>query len=120
MPDARPVAFVNGVMLAMLAAVMLLPALADMASGGPDEKVFAGCAGFTAFVGVGQEGLAQVEAHARRARREQEQPAHTRARCLRGFGGGLQEHQVDRRSAVDERGEAPDDEGAYPPLDVGR
>ncbi len=53
MPDARPVAFVIGVMLAMLAGVMLLPALADLASGGPDEKVFAGCAGFTAFVGIG-------------------------------------------------------------------
>lgn len=53
MPDARPVAFVNGVMLAMLAAVMLLPALADMASGGPDARVFKACAGFTAFVGVG-------------------------------------------------------------------
>ena len=26
---------------------------ADLASGGPDEKVFAGCAGFTAFVGIG-------------------------------------------------------------------
>ena len=52
MPDLRPIFFVIGVLLALLAIAMLLPAAVDAASGSPDWQVFVTSAGATMFVGV--------------------------------------------------------------------
>ncbi len=52
MIDVRPVFFVIGILLAVLAAVMILPAAADAAVGNRDWTVFAVSAGITLFFGV--------------------------------------------------------------------
>jgi Zn-dependent protease len=53
LPDLRPVFFVIGVMLAVLAGAMLLPVVADLAHGNRNWKVFGVSAGITAFFGGG-------------------------------------------------------------------
>ena len=52
MPDFRPIFFVIGVLLTMLAIAMLLPAAVDASAGNPDWRVFISSAGATLFVGV--------------------------------------------------------------------
>lgn len=52
MLDFRPIALVNGILLATLATAMMLPALVDLAMGNPDWIVFATAAGATLFVGL--------------------------------------------------------------------
>ena len=52
MPDFRPILFVIGVLLTMLAIAMLLPAAVDASAGNPDWQVFVSSAGATLFVGV--------------------------------------------------------------------
>ena len=52
MLDFRPIALVNGILLATLATAMMLPALVDLALGNPDWIVFATAAGATLFVGL--------------------------------------------------------------------
>jgi trk system potassium uptake protein TrkH len=49
--DFRPVFFIIGVLLSILAAAMLLPALLDIATGHPDWPVFLASAAVTMFVG---------------------------------------------------------------------
>lgn len=51
MYDYRPVFFVLGVLLSVLAVAMTVPALVDAAYGDPDWAVFAGAAGVTGFFG---------------------------------------------------------------------
>lgn len=51
MVDLRPVFFIIGVLLSILAAAMLLPALVDIATGHPDWPVFLASAAVTMFVG---------------------------------------------------------------------
>ena len=51
MLDFRPIAFVLGILLCILAAAMLLPALFDLASDNPDWQVFVASAAATLFVG---------------------------------------------------------------------
>jgi len=53
MLDIRPVLFVIGIMLAVLAGAMALPALADIAHGDSEWRIFIASAGVTAFVGIG-------------------------------------------------------------------
>ena len=53
MVDLRPVLFVLGILLALLAAAMLAPAAVDAAMGGGDWSVFILSAGLTFFIGVG-------------------------------------------------------------------
>jgi trk system potassium uptake protein TrkH len=50
--DLRPVLFVVGVLLSILAAAMLIPALVDLAAGHADWTVFVGASAITLFVGV--------------------------------------------------------------------
>jgi trk system potassium uptake protein TrkH len=50
--DFRPVALVNGILLATLGAAMLLPALVDHSLGNPDWPVFASASGVSVFVGL--------------------------------------------------------------------
>lgn len=50
--DLRPVLFVIGVLLTILAAAMLVPALFDLAIGNPDWSVFVAASAITLFVGV--------------------------------------------------------------------
>lgn len=50
--DVRPVLFVVGVMLTILAATMTLPALADIVVGNPDWRIFVAAASTTAFFGI--------------------------------------------------------------------
>ncbi|RED46166.1 TrkH family potassium uptake protein [Aestuariispira insulae] len=52
MQDFRPIFFVLGILLSMLAVSMLLPAAVDAAVNNDDWQVFALSAGFTLFVGV--------------------------------------------------------------------
>ncbi len=52
MVDFRPVFFIIGVLLTILAAAMLLPALVDISTGQPDWPVFLASAAVTMFVGV--------------------------------------------------------------------
>ncbi len=52
MLDFRPIAFVLGILLCILAAAMLLPALFDLAEENPDWQVFAASAAATLFVGI--------------------------------------------------------------------
>lgn len=52
MMDFRPVLMILGVLLAMLAFGMCIPALVDAMLGNPDWQVFAVSAGLTLFVGV--------------------------------------------------------------------
>lgn len=52
MLDFRPIALVNGILLATLATAMLLPAIVDLALGNPDWIVFATAAGASLFVGL--------------------------------------------------------------------
>ena len=53
MIDFKPVVFVNGILLIILAAAMGLPAMADAVSGDSDWRVFAVSALVTAFIGAG-------------------------------------------------------------------
>ncbi len=52
MIDFRPVAFVIGILLSILAFAMVLPAIFDAAVANPDWQVFAVAAAITLFVGV--------------------------------------------------------------------
>jgi trk system potassium uptake protein TrkH len=52
MIDFRPVLFVLGILLSILAVAMLLPAAVDGIFGNPDWQVFLASAGVTLFVGV--------------------------------------------------------------------
>ena len=52
MIDFRPALFITGVLLTTLAAAMLVPALADAASGDPGWRVFLASSAVTAFVGI--------------------------------------------------------------------
>ena len=52
MIDFRPVFYATGILLVILAAAMVVPAIADAASGDPDWLVFASSAAVTLFVGV--------------------------------------------------------------------
>jgi trk system potassium uptake protein TrkH len=52
MPKAKPVLYVTGLLLCGLAALMLLPAAADVVVGNPDWQTFVLSAAFTGFVGV--------------------------------------------------------------------
>ncbi|HEU0071404.1 MAG TPA: TrkH family potassium uptake protein [Alphaproteobacteria bacterium] len=51
MHDYRPVFFVLGILLSILAVAMLVPALVDAGHSDPDWAVFAGAAGVTGFFG---------------------------------------------------------------------
>ncbi len=51
MIDLRPIAFVIGILLSVLAVAMLIPALVDAIIGHPDWQVFTAAAGVTLFVG---------------------------------------------------------------------
>ena len=51
MIDLRPIAFVIGILLSVLAVAMLIPALVDAVIGHPDWQVFTAAAGVTLFVG---------------------------------------------------------------------
>ncbi len=51
MIDFRPIAFVLGILLAILALAMLIPASVDAAIGHPDWQVFTAAAGVTLFIG---------------------------------------------------------------------
>ncbi|MFQ5785030.1 MAG: TrkH family potassium uptake protein [Alphaproteobacteria bacterium] len=52
MIDLRPVLFVVGILLTVLATFMFVPALVDAAAGNPDWRVFLVSAFFTLFIGV--------------------------------------------------------------------
>ncbi len=52
MLDIRPVLFVIGLLLSVLAVAMLLPAMVDLTSGNQDWQVFGASAAVTLFVGV--------------------------------------------------------------------
>jgi trk system potassium uptake protein TrkH len=52
MIDFRPVLFVNGILLSVLAIAMILPAGIDAVAGHPDWQVFAASCAVTLFVGV--------------------------------------------------------------------
>jgi trk system potassium uptake protein TrkH len=52
MIEFRPIAFVLGIMLAILAVAMTIPAFVDALVGHPDWQVFAAAAGVTLFIGV--------------------------------------------------------------------
>ncbi|SDG41301.1 trk system potassium uptake protein TrkH [Limimonas halophila] len=52
MIDLRPVLFVIGILLSVLAAAMLVPAAVDLGYGNPDWQVFLASAAVTVFVGV--------------------------------------------------------------------
>lgn len=53
MIDFKPVVFVNGILLLILAMAMGVPTLVDAATGDPDWTVFATAAVVTAFIGAG-------------------------------------------------------------------
>lgn len=73
MIDFKPVIFVNGILLLVLAAAMGVPALVDAASADPDWKVFATSALVTGFIGLGLT---------LGARPDQRQPLNTRQAFL--------------------------------------
>lgn len=52
MIDFRPILFVIGILLSILAVVMCAPAILDGAAGNPDWQVFAAAASITLFLGV--------------------------------------------------------------------
>lgn len=52
MLDLRPVFFVNGLILSVLALAMILPTLVDLGDGSPDWQVFAASSALTLFVGI--------------------------------------------------------------------
>ncbi len=52
MLEIRPVLFVIGILLSILAAAMLIPAVVDLAIGHPDWHVFLASAAVTLFVGI--------------------------------------------------------------------
>ncbi|MGO1119855.1 TrkH family potassium uptake protein [Rhodovibrionaceae bacterium A322] len=52
MIDFRPILFINGILLCILAVAMVLPAMVDIAAGHPDWQVFMASASVTLFVGV--------------------------------------------------------------------
>jgi trk system potassium uptake protein TrkH len=52
MIDLRPVAFIIGILLCIMAVAMLIPALTDAMIGHPDWQVFTAAAMVTAFVGL--------------------------------------------------------------------
>lgn len=52
MLDVRPILFVLGLLLSVLAAAMLVPAAVDLAAGNEDWQVFGASAAVTLFVGV--------------------------------------------------------------------
>ncbi|HEX9647645.1 MAG TPA: potassium transporter TrkG, partial [Alphaproteobacteria bacterium] len=52
MNDFRPVLFVIGLLLVILAVAMVLPAIADLAAGNPDWQVFLLSSAVTLFAGV--------------------------------------------------------------------
>jgi len=52
MPDLRPVFFIAGALLAILAVAMLVPTALDLALGSSDWQAFAAAAALTLFVGV--------------------------------------------------------------------
>ena len=52
MIDTRPILFILGILLCVLAAAMLIPMGADLAVGSPDWRVFAASSAITLFVGV--------------------------------------------------------------------
>ncbi|MGF1612283.1 MAG: TrkH family potassium uptake protein [Kiloniellales bacterium] len=52
MIDLRPILFVVGILLSILAVAMVIPAIVDAAIGNPDWQVFASSAVLTLFVGV--------------------------------------------------------------------
>lgn len=52
MPDLRPVVFVNGIVLSVLAVAMLVPAAVSASYGSADWQVFLAAAAVTLFVGV--------------------------------------------------------------------
>ena len=52
MIELRPVAFVIGVLLSILALAMIIPAVVDAMIGNPDWEVFAAAAATTLFIGV--------------------------------------------------------------------
>ncbi|MGK2740846.1 TrkH family potassium uptake protein [Tepidicaulis sp. LMO-SS28] len=53
MIDFRPIILVTGILLTTLGTAMLIPAVADAASGNPDWQVFSLAAALTLFAGVG-------------------------------------------------------------------
>ena len=52
MIDFRPVLFIVGILLSVLALAMCIPAVVDLSVGSPDWQVFGTSAGLTLFVGV--------------------------------------------------------------------
>ncbi|MDY0240757.1 MAG: TrkH family potassium uptake protein [Rhodospirillaceae bacterium] len=50
--DIRPIVFITGIVLTLLAAAMLVPALVDFLSGHPDGRVFLAAAAASAFLGL--------------------------------------------------------------------
>ncbi len=52
MIDLRPVVFIIGILLVILAIAMIIPAIVDVAVGHADWQVFAASAALTFFVGV--------------------------------------------------------------------
>ncbi|HLO75709.1 MAG TPA: TrkH family potassium uptake protein [Magnetospirillum sp.] len=63
MIDFKPVIFVNGILLIILAAAMGIPALADSVSGDPDWRVFAVSAMVSMFIGAAMTLGAQPASH---------------------------------------------------------
>src|SRR3546814_17222764 len=52
MTELRPIVFILGILLSVLAIAMVIPAIVDIAVGHPDWPVFLVAAGVTLFVGV--------------------------------------------------------------------
>ncbi|HEY9537177.1 MAG TPA: TrkH family potassium uptake protein [Kiloniellaceae bacterium] len=52
MTELRPIVFILGILLSVLAIAMVIPAIVDIAVGHPDWQVFLVAAGVTLFVGV--------------------------------------------------------------------
>lgn len=52
MPDLKPVIFINGIILSVLAVAMLVPAAVEASYGQPDWQVFIASSAVTLFVGV--------------------------------------------------------------------
>src|SRR3546814_15591349 len=52
MTELRPIVFILGILLSVLAIALVIPAIVDIAVGHPDWQVFLVAAGVTLFVGV--------------------------------------------------------------------
>ncbi len=52
MIELRPVVFITGILMSILAVAMFIPAVVDAAIGHPDWQVFAAASGVTLFIGV--------------------------------------------------------------------